>query len=338
MSEPSLVAIVAPEHCDKRFDKTLVRLYPEWSRRMLKAMLKEKRVYLNDAPARIETQAQVGDRVEIRPADLSAAHVELELIHETDCFLYLNKRSGDHVIAKYPGQPGTIASALAKEFPQCVAASEDPRDGGAVHRLDGPTSGVLAVAKNPQAYREGRLAMSEGRARKDYIAAVDALPLVQDPRLLMSEGTLPDLGAVELGPLPDSWAPEKPAPGMEVRASLGTLERADRVGITGQGRPCHSTLYPWARLREQPRRRLVWLTLHTGMRHQLRVHMAALGHPIAHDPTYGPYLAPSHRLALHAWRLDLGNADQDCGPITAALDPRFLVAAATGSFPDTGRT
>lgn len=325
---------VREQDCQASFDLVLTKLFPGWSRRQLKLLLRTNKVRINGQIARRTSVARVGDLVQLQvQAEHEAA--PLDIIHETDNFIYLNKPSGVHVVAKYPGQRGTIASALHEHYPHCAQASSDPRDGGAIHRLDALTSGVLAVAKHAKAYQAGRQAMGHGGIQKQYLAALGCFARVRDARMRIvpaSEHPPPDPAVQTLlkAHFP-GWTAAHHQDALRIHAPLGRAHTPQAVAISPRGRPCASSLRIIAH-RPTPRlTRLALLTLHTGMRHQLRVHMACMGHPIAHDPIYGHSTITQHRLALHAWRLDLGDTDPGCGPITAQVASDFVKASEAGS-------
>lgn len=143
-----------------------------------------------------------------------------------------------------------------------------------VHRLDRDTSGLLLLALDPVSHRHLSLQFQQRRVRKAYLAEV--------------QGRVASLRGCVTLPL----------------ARVAT--RPPRYGVVAGGKPC---LTHWRRLAEGPDWTLLLLQPRTGRSHQLRVHMAALGHPIVGDPLYGPEAAagaqPRGRLRLHALGLRL---------------------------------
>lgn len=336
---------VQAQDCRPRLDQVLARLFPDWSRRRLKALLREGRVKLNGQVARPRSQAQPGDHIELIPiqhGDGATSPMRPQLLHESSNFLYVYKPSGLHSIALDPGPSNTLAFALQHHFPASAQASSDPRDGGAIHRLDAQTSGVVAVAKHPQAYTAGRAAMGQAMGQamskcgplKQYLAVVQPVPRAY-PALARAASATQERGSGLKEPDLSAWGPDwsrvNKSESYEILAPLGRKGGAERVGIDACGRECRSQMQVLAQREAPDLRRLVLLTLHTGMRHQLRVHLAMLGLPIINDPLYGPRTEPTGRLALHAWRLDLGEIDKGCGPIMAPVGLDFLHAANTGS-------
>ncbi len=140
------------------------------------------------------------------------------------------------------------------------------------HRLDRDTSGLLLLARDPETHRSLSMALEARRVRRTYLADVAGWPSSPAGRVeaaLAKARHRPPLYRVH------------PA-GRPSRTDWWCLERGDG----------------WCRLRLEP---------HTGRSHQLRVHLAWLGHPILGDPLYGPARSrgAAGRLRLHAWRLDL---------------------------------
>lgn len=323
----ALHRIVEKEQGQRRFDLCLVELFPDWSRRQLRGLLRSGKVLLNGRPAQTQSHARVGDRVELLPTPEPGPSRKALIIEESERYVYMYKPSGMHTVALYPGQVNTLATQLRQSHPHCVRASSDPRDGGAIHRLDAATSGVMAIAKDAAAYREGRKAMSQGQLLKLYLAVCEAHPRVRSGLCLLEKIDCPTQLRCDPPKLFGAWRARSCESALQLHAPLGTGRSADQVAIHARGRPCSTTLVPLALYPATPRRRLYLLALQGGMRHQLRVHLAALGVPILHDPLYGPHSSSALRLTLHAWRLDLGALDERCGPVTAKAGADFLHAA-----------
>jgi 23S rRNA pseudouridine1911/1915/1917 synthase len=196
-------------------------------------------------------------------------------------------------VATHPlraGERGTLANALVARFPECAAASDDPREGGVAHRLDADTSGVLLAARTPDDWRALRRAFAQGLVEKEYWALVDGAP--------------PDEGEVR--------APLAHAGARKMRAlDDDSLELRSRQAHTrfrtlarGGEAPAGSAV-PSADPRA-PNAALVRVFTSTGRMHQVRVHLAHAGHPLYGDALYGgpplpPGAAGGH--VLHAARI-----------------------------------
>lgn len=217
---------------------------------------------------------------EAEPLDLAPApEIGLQIVHEDADLLIVDKPAG-LVVHPSPGHAGgTLVNALlargaAADFGG-IAGVQRP---GIVHRLDRDTSGLLMVAKHDAAQASLMAQLKARRVKKTYLALV-----------------LGDVAAA-VG---------------RIEAPIGRDPRhRTKMAVVTDGRPS-TTGY---RVRERLAGwTLLELDLVTGRTHQIRVHLEAIGHPIAGDPVYGtgtsrrgPDVAGGlHRLFLHAWRLEL---------------------------------
>jgi 23S rRNA pseudouridine1911/1915/1917 synthase len=167
-----------------------------------------------------------------------------------------------------PGETGTLANALVARFPECANASEDPREGGMAHRLDRDTSGVIVAARTVEDWRALRRSFSAGRVHKEYLALVTGDP--------------PPKGVVEM-PLRQVGKLVKPIPDGELDART-EFERLAHAPTPSDDRA------------------LLRVTAETGRMHQVRAHLAFIGHPLVGDALYGGPPQPGGHF-LHAWRL-----------------------------------
>ncbi|MEM7094385.1 MAG: RluA family pseudouridine synthase [Actinomycetota bacterium] len=199
--------------------------------------------------------------------------VPFDVLHADDHIVVVDKPPGV-VVHPGAGRPnGTLANGLIARFPE-IADVGDPSRPGIVHRLDGDTSGLLVVARSVEAYPRLVEAMSEHEVERVYAAAVSGL--VQDDR-----------GVVD--------APIGRSPKQRTKMAVATEGRWARTHYEVQAR--------------SERDDATWLRceLETGRTHQIRVHLAAIGHPVIGDVVYGPRTGSTHieRVALHAHRLGL---------------------------------
>jgi 23S rRNA pseudouridine1911/1915/1917 synthase len=329
--------IVGAEDVGERADVVLGRRVPGLSRRVARSLARTGALRIDAAPAIASTRVVIGQRLELAVAPTSGDAAELRVLAVTADFVYVDKPAGVHTHRLRPGGPDALADAVAARFPECAGASPDPREGGAIHRLDRMTTGVTAFARSPGAWRRGRAAMADPRARKIYVAVVcSAHPMRWPPH-----------AAVTAEPSSETWwefegLPVPQSPSL-VRLELPLGRGADRqtVAVRPGGRPTHCNVVPLAATPDPVAadgagRGLVAVALGRGHRHQIRVHLAWLGMPIEGDARYGGSPAPGveSSLALHCIALDLSactaadelgscaGEQRVCAGLPAALEAR----------------
>jgi 23S rRNA pseudouridine1911/1915/1917 synthase len=206
----------------------------------------------------------------------------LRVLVEYPRVLVVDKPAGVAVHPLVAGEGGTLANAVAARFPECAAASPDPREGGAVQRLDLGTSGCVLFARDRAAWEEVHEALRERRVEKVYLALV--------------LGRLAAGGVLSV-PLAQRGGRTVPAPDDVA---------AERLAARGASVRPAETHYEIERAFE--RLTLLRVRIVTGVMHQIRAHLAYLGHPVAGDEQYGGAAgAPEglRRPFLHAARLAL---------------------------------
>jgi 23S rRNA pseudouridine1911/1915/1917 synthase len=261
-------------------DQALARLFPQYSRSRLQAWLREGRIRIDGhISGDVRRKVLGGERLEMEvEPEMSdalesavAEDIALSIVFEDEALLVLDKPAG---LVVHPGsgnRSGTLMNALLHHAPELVFV---PR-AGIVHRLDKDTSGLLVVAKTLTAQTSLVRQLQARTVGRRYLALVH--------------------GAILRGG--------------EVDAPIGRhpVQRT-KMAVLGGGRAALTRYRVLERLNAAT---LVECRLETGRTHQIRVHMAHLGHPLVGDPVYGlrraadPLLADFGRQALHAFRLGL---------------------------------
>lgn len=260
-----------------RLDQALAKLFPEHSRSRLQGWLREGRIRVDGTSLDARRKVSGGELIEIDapPAPEPGAElpedIPLDVVFEDDHLLVINKPVG---LVVHPGSgnwSGTLLNALLNHDPALGAV---PR-AGIVHRLDKDTSGLMVVAKTLAAQTELVRQLQARSVRRHYWALVHGAP--------DTAGT--------------------------VDAPIGRHPtQRTRMAVVGNGRPAVTHYRVIERL---ARCTLVECRLETGRTHQIRVHMAHIGHPLVGDAVYGPrrsadaLLDRFPRQALHAFRLGL---------------------------------
>lgn len=259
------------ENIDERLDVFLTKSLPgSPSRTLVQSFIKQGLVKVNKKSVKSHYKMVLGDEAEVRaqispePTRLRSENIPLDIVYEDKDILVVNKPSGMTV---HPGagcSGGTLANALVHHCKK-ISKVSDPSRPGIVHRLDKETSGLMIVAKSNKAHEDLARQFEERSVKKCYIALV--------------EGSIEfDEGVVDAALGPDPHHREKRS---VLSASLKEAKTIYKV------------------LKRFKTATLVLLFPQTGRMHQLRVHMAHLGHPILGDEKYGDRRTFS-RLALHA--------------------------------------
>jgi 23S rRNA pseudouridine1911/1915/1917 synthase len=265
-----LYLTIPAELAGLRLDQALARLIPDESRSRLARLIEEGRVHVDGEAIAAKRKLKSGEAVEVAlaPRREETAHapepIELAMVHEDGDILVVDKPAG---LVVHPGSgnwAGTLLNALLHHAPQLQSLAR----AGIVHRLDKDTSGLLVVAKNEPAQLALVRQMQARSVKRTYLALV--------------RGKIAARGTVD-----------KPIGRHRVQRT--------KMAVVAAGKPAITHYRVKTAL---PRHTLLECELETGRTHQIRVHLASIGHPIEGDPVYGGRgEARLGRQALHAWKL-----------------------------------
>ena len=296
-----LVVTVAGDEGSSRLDRVLAARVAELSRSRLKALILAGSVTVGSAPVRDPAyHVGTGDTITIDvpqavPAEPAGEDIALDIVYEDDDIIVIDKPKGLVVHPAAGHETGTLVNALIAHCGVSLSGIGGVRRPGIVHRLDKDTSGLMVAAKNDRAHQSltGQFADHgrTGQMRRGYLAFVWGAPNRQ-------RGTVD--APIDRHP----QAREK----MAVRPGGREAVTHWEVQETFKGRD------------GKPVAALLACQLETGRTHQIRVHMAHIGHPLMGDAVYGPHfktkashlgprsqaaLAALDRQALHAYLLAL---------------------------------
>lgn len=294
--------VVKARMAGKRVDAYLAARYPDYSRSVVQKLIDARAVLINGEPTKASYKVREGDTIRVWLPDLGdGSHppedIPLEIIYEDASFTVVNKPPG---LVTHPAKgnwSGTMVNALQFHFDSLSSVGGENRP-GIVHRLDRDTSGLLIVAKEDKAHKALARQFERRTIQKEYLALVFGEP-----------GRDSD------------WI-ERPIgmhPALREKMAIRNVEDGGREAVTFY--EVLERFRGFALVRCRPK---------TGRTHQIRVHLAHIGHPILADKMYagrgatftlGDLLGPDHpdaaqalieRQALHAHALDLKH------PVTGA--------------------
>lgn len=303
-SEPSTQkTLTVPETLDgARLDKALTVL-ASVSRSGAKALL-EAGVRVNGRRAVKGSVVHAGDTLEIASGDeedpnaLPDPEVALDVRLETDSIVVVHKPPRLASAPLRGGERGTLANGLVARFPEISGIGSDAREPGLVHRLDTDTSGVVIAARNAEAFDEIKAALRDGLLEKHYLAIV--APGTSSNRassvgVAASEGALADSGTIDI--------PIAPHP-KDKRRVFACVHPRDVARLKPRDATTQYKVLKRWETEDGEARALVDATASRALRHQIRVHFAAIGAPLVGDGLYGGPSAPElGRHALHASRV-----------------------------------
>ena len=272
-SGDSFSFVISALDAGERIDKVLAARIPGQSRSYLKKLIKEGCIRVGEKSVKPSACAVEGQSVSVflpvrMLPDILPEDIPLDIVYEDDDLLVVNKPKG-MVVHPAPGNPdGTLVNALLFHCKDQLSGINGVIRPGIVHRIDKDTSGLLIVAKNDVAHRALAEQIKEHSFTREYRAVV--------------HGNLKeDTGTVDR---PIGRSPKD-------RKKMAVTDKNSRPAVT------HYEV-----LDRYPGYTYIKCRLETGRTHQIRVHLASLGHPVAGDPVYGPKNTPTqlHGQCLHA--------------------------------------
>ena len=253
-----------------RLDQALARLLPDESRSRLARLIEEGRVTVDGERPPAKRKVKGGDSVavELVPRQAESAYapeaIDLAIVHEDEAVIVIDKPAG---LVVHPGSGnwrGTMLNALLHHAPGLKELAR----AGIVHRLDKDTSGLIVVAKTETAQTDLVRQLQARTMKRTYLALV--------------RGKVARAGVV------DAPIGRHPA-------------QRTRMAVVAGGKHALTRYRVHERLRTHT---LLECDLETGRTHQIRVHLASIGHPVEGDPVYAGRAEPLlDRQALHAWKL-----------------------------------
>jgi 23S rRNA pseudouridine1911/1915/1917 synthase len=313
MTETRLTVEIQPDP-PARLDKALARDVPTdaaLSRSRLARLIENGAVAVNDAVVTSgKGRVSAGDRVTLTLAPATESHMQgepipLEVVFEDADLIVVNKPAG-MVVHPAPGTPGgTLVNALIHHCGESLSGVGGEKRPGIVHRIDKDTSGLLVAAKSDRAHHVLAAQFEAHDVDRHYCAICHGVPDASDPRLRGIRGTSFESGNV-----------------LRIQAALARHkhDRQKQAVVCAGGRHAVTRARIVSALGTPRAAALLDCWLETGRTHQIRVHLAHVGHALIGDPVYGG----RRKLPVSA----VGEA----GAMAAQAFPRQALHAATLGF------
>jgi 23S rRNA pseudouridine1911/1915/1917 synthase len=250
--------VVPPEQRGQRLDRFLTSFLGGHSRSQLQKLIADGLVTVDGRTAKANLTLRDGDRVRIElpdpvPSEVASEALPLDILYQDDDLAVVNKPAGMVVHPAAGHASGTLVNALLHHLSGLSGIGGELRP-GIVHRLDRGTSGVMVVAKHDAAHQELSRQFHDREVEKEYIALV--------------------WGVVQAG--------------RRIDAAIGR-DPSDRQKMSSRAKYAREAVTRITRALHLPGLTLCQVAIHTGRTHQIRVHLAHLGYPIAGDDKYGDF-------------------------------------------------
>ncbi|PKR48900.1 RluA family pseudouridine synthase [Thalassospira marina] len=268
--ENGLVYVTQPEDAGERLDRVLAKAWPQESRSRLKALITEGHLLVDGViKDSVSTKVRAGQTMELQippaePATPEAETIALDVLYEDDDLLVINKPAGMVVHPAAGNESGTLVNALLAHCGDSLSGIGGVKRPGIVHRLDKDTSGAMVVAKNDMAHRALSKLFAEDKENieRTYIAIV--------------------------------WGCPSPAEG-KISGNIGRSPRnRKKMAVLASGGKPALTYYSVIEKRPDSLASVIKCKLATGRTHQIRVHMAHVGHSLVCDPVYSKSRSVRH--------------------------------------------
>lgn len=274
MRDKTVDFLISDEYAGQRIDVFLSENLENMSRSHIQKLIFQRDIFVNDKEVKSNYKLKAGDNIKVvihEPVklDLIAEDIDIEILYEDEDLAVVNKPQGMVVHPAAGNYTGTLVNAL---LGKCSLSSiNGVIRPGIVHRIDKDTSGILVIAKNDNSHKLLAEQIKNHSVKRVYIALVEGI-------LKNDQGTI----NMPIGRHP--------------------VERKKMAVVKRNGRDAVTHYRVLERYRENT---LIEARLETGRTHQIRVHMAYIGHPLVGDPVYG-YKKQKYRLkgqVLHAMTL-----------------------------------
>lgn len=258
--------ITVAEEESGRIDKFLSARFPDFSRTRIQKLLKEKEVLVNGLPAKSSYLVEAGDQIELNEPepvipDIKPENIPLDIIYEDKDIILINKGKNMVVHPAAGHYEHTLVNALMYHCGSELSGINGVLRPGIVHRIDQDTTGLLIACKNDRAHISLAKQLKEHSVTRKYVAIVHH-------HIHTETGTVE--GAIGRHPADRKKMAVEPVHGKPAVTHYRVLSNLKK---------------PYAYIECQ---------LETGRTHQIRVHMASIGHPILGDTVYGPARCPYH--------------------------------------------